>query len=338
MTPVLVTGGAGYVGSHASMRLAAAGYLPIAYDDLSNGHAAFAQWGPLEVGDIRDGDRLAYVLRRYRPRAVLHFAGLIEVGDSMKRPELYRDVNVAGSLTLIDRARRAGVQNLVFSSSCATYGAPEFLPMTEDHPQRPVSPYGDTKLAIEEALGEIDQDSGFRSIVLRYFNAAGADPEGRVGEAHSPETHALPLAILAALGERPGFTVFGDDYETRDGTALRDYVHVLDLADAHVLALRRLLDGGAGDVFNLGNGVGVTVKEMLAAVRAVNGRDFAIETAGRRPGDAPALVADSRKALTGLGWRPRHGFQSIVETAWRWHSKGHSAARTTFEPEVKLQR
>ncbi len=317
---VLVAGGAGYVGSHACLRLAEAGFRPVVFDDLSNGHEAFVQWGPLEVGDIRDAERLDSAFAKHRPVAVLHFAGLIEVGESMKRPGDFYDVNVGGSLQLIAAARRAGVQAMVFSSTCATYGAPVYAPMDEDHPQAPLNPYGRSKLMVEQALADLDRLSGFRSIALRYFNAAGADPRGRVGERHDPETHALPLLIEAALGRREGFSVFGTDYDTRDGTAVRDYVHVLDLADAHVLALRRLLAGGAGGAFNLGGGVGTTVRELIEAVRRISGRDIAVAEAPRRDGDAPVLVADNRRAVAELGWRPAYDLDEIVRTAWAWHA------------------
>ncbi|MGA0602274.1 UDP-glucose 4-epimerase GalE [Caulobacter sp. KR2-114] len=320
METVLVTGGAGYVGAHTCLRLAQAGFRPVTYDNLSNGHRRFVQWGPLEEGDIRDRPRLDEVLRRVRPSAVLHFAALIEVGESVKHPDRFHDSNVAGALTVIEAARAAGVRRVVFSSTCAIYGEPQRLPLDEDHPQAPLNPYGETKRLVEQALARLAGTDGFQSVALRYFNAAGADPEGRIGEAHDPETHAIPLAIQAALGQRPGFRIFGDDYPTRDGTALRDYVHVLDLADAHVAALRYLMGGGATTAFNLGAGVGVTVRELLDAVRKVSGRTFPVETAGRRPGDAPALVADAGRAAATLGWRPTYDLEAIVETAWRWHS------------------
>jgi UDP-glucose 4-epimerase len=270
MTTVLVTGGAGYVGSHACLTLAQAGFTPVVYDDLSNGHAEFVQWGPLEEGDIRDGDRLDAVFAAHRPAAVMHFAARIEVGESVKNPELFQSVNVDGARSVIAAARRAGVERMVFSSTCATFGEPVRLPMAETHPQKPLNPYGATKLQVERDLLALNRE-GFRSAILRYFNAAGADPEGRIGEWHEPETHAVPLAIRSALGRGPAFRVFGTDYETNDGTAVRDYVHVLDLADAHVAALRRLLDGGSTEAFNLGTGQGTTVLELLEAVSRSRG-------------------------------------------------------------------
>jgi len=321
MATVLVTGGAGYVGSHTCLRLAEAGFTPVVYDDLSNGHAEFVQWGPLERGDIRDGARLDAVFARWKPVAVLHFAALIEVGESVKAPGRFYDTNVGGAISLIEAARRAGVDALVFSSTCATYGEPVRLPMDETHPQAPLNPYGRSKLMVEQALADYARYAGFRSTALRYFNAAGADPEGRIGERHEPETHAIPLMVQTVLGRRKGFKLFGTDYDTRDGTAVRDYVHVLDLADAHVSALKRLLAGGETDVFNLGTGTGTTVKELVAAVERASGRPFPVETAPRREGDAPVLVADNRKAREGLGWSPKHDLDSVVRTAFAWHAR-----------------
>jgi UDP-glucose 4-epimerase len=318
---VLVTGGAGYIGSHTCLRLAEAGYTPVVYDNLSNGWRKFVQWGPFEPGDIRDGARLDEVLAKHRPQAVVHFAALIEVGESVKHPGLFYENNVAGAISLIEAARRAGVDAMVFSSTCATYGDPVRVPMDETHPQNPLNPYGRSKLMIEQALADYDRYAGFRSVSLRYFNAAGADPEGRIGERHEPETHAIPLAVAAAQGRRKGFSLFGTDYDTRDGTCVRDYIHVLDLADAHVLALKRLLDGGASDVFNLGTGTGTTVRELIAAIRRKSNLPFEVTETGRREGDAPILVADNRKAREVLGWRPRYDLADIVSSAWDWHAR-----------------
>lgn len=324
--PILVTGGAGYVGSHTCLALAEAGFLPVVYDNLSNGHAAHVLWGPLEEGDIRDGDRLDEVIARHRPVAVLHFAALIEVGESVREPGRFYDNNVGGAISLIEAARRGGLDQMVFSSTCATYGAPVRLPMDEDHPQAPLNPYGRSKLMIEQALSDYSIYAGFRSVCLRYFNAAGADEQGRIGERHDPETHAIPLALQTVLGQRSAFRVFGDDYDTRDGTAVRDYVHVSDLADAHVRALRYLLNGGESAVFNLGTGTGVTVKELVAEIRRVTGRPFIVETAPRREGDSPCLVADNGRARDVLGWRPSRDLGDIVQSAWRWHSSLDQAA------------
>lgn len=316
---ILVTGGAGYVGSHTCLALAEAGFSPVVYDNLSNGHAEFVQWGPLEVGDIRDRARLDRVIAQYRPRALLHFAALIEVGESVKAPGRFFETNVGGAINAIEAARAGGVGMMVFSSTCATYGDPLQSPMNETHPQAPVNPYGRTKLMIEQALADYDRYAGFRSVCLRYFNAAGADEGGRIGERHHPETHAVPLAIQTALGMRNGFTLFGDDYDTRDGTAVRDYIHVHDLASAHVAALRYLIDGGASAAFNLGTGAGTSVAELIDAVRRTTNTPFPVAVAARRPGDAPSLVADSAKARDVLGWTPSRTLDDIVRSAAQWH-------------------
>ena len=318
---VLVTGGAGYVGSHACLKLAEAGYEPVVFDNLSNGHEAFVRWGPLEVGDIRDRARLAAVFDAHRPVAVMHFAALIEVGESVKHPGRFYEVNVGGAANVIQVAHEAGVGAFVFSSTCATYGDPIRTPMDESHPQAPLNPYGRSKLMIEQALADMDEYQGMRFTALRYFNAAGADPEGRIGERHDPETHAIPLLLQAAQGRRAGFSIFGSDYDTRDGTAVRDYVHVLDLADAHVAALTRLLGGGGSEVFNLGTGTGTTVRELIEAVKRITGQDFPIAEAERRAGDAAALVADNSKARTVLGWTPQRSLDDIIAHAWAWHDQ-----------------
>lgn len=322
---ILVVGGAGYIGSHTCLELARQGFTPVVFDNLSNGHQEFVKWGPFEPGDIRDRARLDEVLARYQPAAILHFAALIEVGQSVREPAAFYDNNVVGTLTLLAAARQAGVKAFVFSSTCATYGLPQQLPMDETHPQAPINPYGRTKWIVEQALADFGLNDGLRSVILRYFNAAGADPEGRIGEWHTPETHAIPLAIEAALGRRDGFTVFGTDYDTRDGTCVRDYVHVLDLADAHVRALQHLLSGGQSAGVNLGTGTGTTVRELLDAVQQVSGRAFEVTLSSRREGDSPTLVADNGKARDLLGWQPRYDLRQIVETAWNWHkaSSGH---------------
>jgi UDP-glucose 4-epimerase len=326
MTNILVVGGAGYIGSHTCLDLSNKGYRPIVFDNLSNGHAEFVQWGVLEEGDIRDRKRLDDVLRRHKPAAIVHFAALIEVGQSVRDPLSFFETNVAGTVSLLAAAKDAGVDKLVFSSTCATYGEPDAIPMAETHQQRPINPYGQSKLIVERMLGELDRHTGFRSVVLRYFNAAGADPAGRIGEWHSPETHAIPLAIEAALGRAPNFKVFGTDYNTRDGSCVRDFVHVMDLADAHSRAVQHLLDGGESIALNLGTGHGTSVKELLAAIEAVSGRPVPTEFGPRRDGDAPALVADNAKARTVLGWSPSHDLESIIATAWKWHAKRNAHA------------
>jgi UDP-glucose 4-epimerase len=320
MANILVAGGAGYIGAHTCLNLFDKGFTPVVYDNLSNGHAEFVKWGPLEVGDIRDRSRLDMVLATYRPEAIIHFAAAIEVGESVRDPGAYYDNNVGGTITLLRAAQAAGIDKIVFSSTCATYGIPCRIPIDENHVQSPINPYGRSKLIVEQILKDLDQYQGFRSVVLRYFNAAGADPEGRIGEWHSPETHALPIAMDAALGRRPHFQVLGTDYDTRDGSCVRDFVHVLDLANAHTSAIKHLLNGGKSYALNLGTGDGTTVKELLETLRRVVGKDFEIKYGPRREGDSPALVADNALASRTIGWSPRHDLQSIIETAWNWHS------------------
>jgi UDP-glucose 4-epimerase len=325
MANILVVGGAGYIGAHTCLDLFNKGFTPIVYDNLSTGHAEFVKWGPLEVGDIRDRGRLDEVFRKHKPVAIMHFAAAIEVGESVRDPGGYYDNNVAGTITLLRAAQAAGIDKLVFSSTCATYGIPSSIPMNEAHAQSPINPYGRSKLIVEQILGDLDLYQDFRSCILRYFNAAGADPEGRIGEWHSPETHAIPIAIETALGRRPHFQVLGTDYDTRDGSCVRDFVHVLDLADAHTRAVEHLLNGGPSHALNLGTGHGTTVKELLKTVQSVAGRDFKIEYGPRRSGDSPALVADNALARRTIGWSPRHDLQSIIGTAWNWHSNCPSA-------------
>jgi UDP-glucose 4-epimerase len=321
MTNILVAGGAGYIGAHTCLDLSNKGFTPIVYDNLSNGHAEFVKWGPLEIGDIRDRGRLDEVLAKHKPQAIIHFAAAIEVGESVRDPGGYFDNNVGGTITLLRAAQSAGIDKIVFSSTCATYGIPSTIPMEESHAQLPINPYGRSKLIVEQILKDLDSYQGFRSFILRYFNAAGADPEGRIGEWHSPETHAIPIAMDAAMGRRPHFQVLGTDYDTRDGSCVRDFIHVLDLADAHTSAIQHLLNHGTSHALNLGTGHGTTVKELLETVRRVVGRDFEIQYGPRREGDSPALVADNTLAKRTIGWSPRHDLQSIIETAWNWHSK-----------------
>lgn len=323
---VLVVGGAGYIGSHTCLELANKGFEPVVYDNLSNGHEEFVKWGVLEKGDIRDRQRLDEVLARHKPRAILHFAAMIEVGESVKDPVSFYDNNVIGTLTLLSAALAAGVEAFVFSSTCATYGLPESVPIDEQHRQAPINPYGRTKWVCEQALKDYGQYKGLRSVILRYFNAAGADPEGRIGEWHEPETHAIPLAIDAALGRRQSFKIFGTDYDTRDGTCVRDYIHVLDLADAHVRAVEYLLAGGDSVELNLGTGTGTTVKELLTAIADVSGREFNIDRVERREGDSTTLVANNDKARDILGWVPRYDLSDITRTAWNWHSRRNQGA------------
>ena len=323
---VLVVGGAGYIGSHTCLLLAERGYQPIVFDNLSNGHEEFVRWGPFEHGDIRDRQRLDEVFAKHQPDAVLHFAALIEVGESVKQPVAFYDNNVIGSLTLLSSAIDAGVKAFVFSSTCATYGLPESVPIDESHRQAPINPYGRTKWVVEQALKDYSTYKSLKSVMLRYFNAAGADFEGRIGEWHTPETHAIPLAIETALGRREGFKVFGTDYDTRDGTCVRDYIHILDLADAHVRAVDYLLEGGDTVELNLGTGTGTTVKELLAAISEVSGRPFPVEYADRRDGDSTTLVANNEKAREVLGWEPKYSLTDIIRSAWQWHSSRNASS------------
>ena len=320
---MLVVGGAGYIGSHTCLDLANKGFQPVVYDNFSNGHREFVKWGPAEEGDIRDRGRLDEVLAKHKPAAILHFAALIEVGESVKDPVSFYENNVIGTLTLLSAAQAAGVNAFVFSSTCATYGLPQSVPLDESHRQVPINPYGRTKYIVEQALADYDQYKGLRSVVLRYFNAAGADFEGRIGEWHTPETHAIPLAIDAALGRRQGFKVLGSDYDTRDGTCVRDYIHVLDLADAHVRAVEYLLRGGDSVALNLGTGTGTTVKELLGTIETVSNRPFPVEYVGRREGDSTTLVANNDKARDILGWSPQYDLTGIIESAWNWHAKSN---------------
>lgn len=321
-TTVLVTGGAGYVGSHCCKALAEAGFLPVAYDNLSRGHRWAVNWGPLEEGNILDRARLDAAIARHKPAAVLHFAALTYVGESTTEPALYYRVNTTGALTILEAMKAAAVSCFVFSSTAATYGVPQVSPMPESHPQVPINPYGESKLMVEHMLRDFDVAYGLRSTALRYFNAAGADPEAKIGEDHDPETHLIPLVLDAAAGRRADIAVFGEDYDTPDGTCLRDYVHVADLADAHVLALRRLLAGGTTQVFNLGNGNGFSVREVIAAAGRVTGREIAVRRGERRAGDPPVLVADSRRAKSELGWKPRRAaLETQIADAWRWHQR-----------------
>jgi UDP-arabinose 4-epimerase len=322
MTSVLVTGGAGYVGSHSCKALAAAGLVPITYDNLGRGHREAVRWGPFELGDIRDRERLDAVLRHHRPAAILHCAAIAYVGESVADPASYYDNNVTGSLVLLDAARAAAIDCVVFSSSCTVYGMPPAMPVSEDMPYAPISPYGRTKMIVEGMLRDYEVAYGMRSIVLRYFNASGADPDGEIGEDHDPEPHLIPRALMAATGGLPHLDIFGTDYPTPDGTAVRDYIHVTDLADAHVRALRELLAGGASDTLNLGTGIGYSVRSIVATVERITGRTVPVRMGPRRPGDPAALWALPGRARTRLGCDLSHSnLDTIIETAWAWHRR-----------------
>ena len=319
---VLITGGAGYIGSHTCKALAAAGHTPVVLDNLSAGHRWAVKWGPLVIGDIADRPLLRSTLSRFKIGAVIHFAAHAYVGESIEQPRKYFDNNVVGTLALLDAVLDAGVDKLVFSSSCATYGVPRQLPIAEDHPQDPINPYGASKLFVENILSWYERAYGLRYTNLRYFNAAGADPDGEIGEDHGPETHLVPLVIAAAQGSNAEIEIFGTDYDTADGTAVRDYVHVCDLAAAHVKALDRLLAGGASASINLGTGRGHSIRDVILAVEAVSRRAVPVIEGGRRPGDPPALIADPRLGQSLLGWKPlKSDLPTIVETAWAWHER-----------------
>lgn len=316
---VLVTGGAGYIGSHAAKALTARGFIPVTFDNLVHGHRWAVQWGPFVEGDIRDRAKLIDTIRRYQITDVLHFAAFAYVGESMVCPERYFNNNVVGSLILFEAALEVGVRHVVFSSSCATYGVPDRVPISESTPQSPINPYGETKLMIERSLRWYSTAHSLSWTALRYFNAAGADLEGRLGEVHTPETHLIPLVLAAANGGK-SIDVYGNDYPTRDGTCIRDYIHVSDLADAHVLALEYLINGGKSVALNLGTGEGHTVKEVIDAVQKVTGRGVPHRLSQRRPGDPAVLVADPSLAANVLGWQPQcSSLESIVGSAWNWH-------------------
>lgn len=318
---VLVTGGAGYIGSHTCKYLAAAGHTPIVFDDLSQGHAWAVKWGPFERGALNDPARLAEVFAAHRVDAVVHFAASALVGESMSDPSKYFRNNTLGTFLLVEAMRAAGVGTLVFSSTCATYGDPVRVPIDETHPQAPVNPYGESKLMVEKMLRWYGECYGLRWMALRYFNAAGADPDGDIGEDHDPESHLVPLVIGATLGTRPPVKVFGDDYPTPDGTAVRDYIHVVDLADAHLRAIERLGAGTPSQAVNLGTGRGHSVRQVIDAVAAVSGRKVPFDLAPRRAGDPPELVADPSRAHAVLGWTPRFAeLPVIVSHAWKWHA------------------
>ena len=319
---ILVTGGAGYIGSHTCKALSAAGYEPVVLDNLSTGHRWAVKWGPLVVADIADRARVTNAVKQFDIQAVIYFAAHAYVGESVQQPQKYFENNVTRTLALLDTLLESGVSKLVFSSSCATYGVPQKLPITEDHPQEPINPYGTSKLFAEKILHWYDKAYGMRHVNLRYFNAAGADPDGEIGEDHAPETHLIPLVIAAAQGVNPSVEIFGTDYNTPDGTAVRDYIHVSDLANAHVNALNLLFDGRKSVSVNLGTGHGNSIREVIAAVQAVSGLGVPFVEAPRRIGDPPILVADPQLGQKLLHWKPKESdLRGIVRTAWEWHQK-----------------
>ncbi|NET02539.1 MAG: UDP-glucose 4-epimerase GalE [Sphaerospermopsis sp. SIO1G2] len=324
---ILVTGGAGYIGSHAVLALHQAGYEVIILDNLVYGHRDLVE-NVLQVelieGDIEDRQLLDHTFKTHHIDAVMHFSAYTYVGESVTNPDKYYRNNVLGTLTLLEAMREADINKFVFSSTCATYGVPKFIPLTEDHPQNPINPYGTTKLMVEQILADFDIAYGLKSVRFRYFNAAGANPDGLLGEDHNPESHLIPLVLQTALGKREYISIFGTDYDTADGTCIRDYIHVSDLADAHVLGLEYLLQGGESEVFNLGNGNGFSVNEVITAAQEVTGINIPVKECDRRLGDSPVLIGSSEKAKNILNWQPKYtSIQEIVAHAWRWHQKRH---------------
>jgi len=319
---VLVTGGAGYIGSHTAKMLVRAGFEPVVFDNFSAGHRWAVKWGPLVESDLSDHGAIRHAIRRYGIVAAIHFAAHAYVEESVREPRKYFQNNITNTLNLIDALLDAGVEHIVFSSSCAVYGMPESLPISEDHPKLPVNPYGESKLFIERALDWYGRAYDLRWAVLRYFNAAGADPEGELGEVHNPETHLLPIVMEAAAGKRDAIEIYGVDYPTPDGTCVRDYIHVSDLAEAHVLALQRLLSGAGSFAINVGTGRGVSVREIMGAVERIVGAAIGVRLAPRRPGDPAVLVADPSRAAKLLNWCPKlSALENIIGSAWNWHSR-----------------
>lgn len=319
---ILVCGGAGYIGSHVNKQLHKEGYETVVFDNLLYGHREAVKWGHFEQGDLKNKGDIEGVFQRYQIDAVFHFAAYAYVGESVSEPEKYYYNNVVNTLNLLQVMRKYGCKKIIFSSTCATYGEPESVPITENMPQNPINPYGATKLMVERIFKDYRTAYGFEFVVLRYFNAAGADPECEIGESHKPETHIIPLVLDAASGKRADIKVFGTDYNTPDGSCVRDYIHVYDLATAHLLALHHLEAGKGSDFFNLGNALGTSVLEVVNSVRNVTGKDFKVVLTDRRPGDPAKLVGSSEKAQKVLGWKPVYGdIDTIVEHAWKWHKR-----------------
>jgi UDP-glucose 4-epimerase len=324
---ILVTGGAGYIGSHAVLALKRAGYGVVVLDNLVYGHRDLVEQVlqvDLVVGDINDRPLLDKLFATYDIGAVMHFSAYAYVGESVTTPDKYYRNNVVATLTLLEAMQAASINKFVFSSTCATYGVPKTVPIPEDHPQSPINPYGATKLMVERILADFDIAYSLKSVCFRYFNAAGADPSGLLGEDHNPETHLIPLVLQTALGKRQSVSIFGTDYDTPDGTCIRDYIHVADLADAHILGVEYLLQGRDSAVFNLGNGSGFSVREVIDTAKQVTGRDIKVVESDRRPGDPPALVGSGEKARKILGWNPQYPeLDKILRHAWEWHQKRH---------------
>ena len=323
---ILIVGGAGYIGSHINKELNKQGYKTVVFDSLVKGHQEAVKWGEFYKGDLENIEDIRGVFKKYPIEAVLHFAAFIEVGESVKDPQKYYKNNVANTLNLFQVMLENDVKKIIFSSTAATFGNPQYSPIDEKHPQTPINPYGQAKLMVEKVLADYDLAYGLKSVALRYFNACGADLDGEIGENHSPESHLIPLILDAALGKREDIKIFGTDYPTPDGTCVRDYIHVNDLAQAHILALKKLMDGGESDRFNLGNGSGFSVKQVIEVAKKVTGVDFKVTEVERRAGDPPELVADSTKAKQVLKWQPQYAdLETIISSAWNWHKKMNKA-------------
>lgn len=337
---ILVTGGAGYIGSHAVESLQQAGYNVIVLDSLVTGHRDFVEGrlqAKLIVGDLNDSNLLAEIFNSYQIDAVMHFAAFAYVGESVTNPAKYYWNNVAGTLNLLRAMTIASVKKIVFSSTCATYGVPNIVPIPEEHPQLPINPYGTTKLIVEKMLADFEVAYGLKSVIFRYFNAAGAHPKGLLGEDHYPETHLIPLVLLTALGIRESISVFGTDYPTPDGSCVRDYIHVSDLAQAHVLGLEYLLKQDQSQIFNLGNGNGFSVQEVINVARQVTGREIKVVKCDRRPGDPPILVGGSEKARSLLGWQPQYSeLETMIAHAWSWHQQRHNRHQNNQTSKLSL--
>jgi UDP-glucose 4-epimerase len=324
---ILVTGGAGYIGSHTVQALQKSGYHVLIVDNLVYGHRDMVEnvlRTQLIVGDICNRSLLDSIFSSYSIEAVIHFAAFASVGESVENPAKYYANNLMGTFNLLEAMRAASVSKIVFSSTCATYGIPQSIPIPEQHPQNPINPYGTSKLMVEKLLADYGRAYGFKSVIFRYFNAAGADPDGRLGEDHVPETHLIPLVLLTALGRRNSLTIFGTDYDTPDGTCIRDYIHVADLAEAHVLGLKHLLDGKESQVFNLSNRSGFSVKQIIATAKQVTGREIQVVECDRRAGDPPILIGNSQKAQQVLNWQPKYTeIRDLLAHAWQWHARRH---------------
>ncbi len=320
MTEILVVGGAGYIGSHMCKYLHKVGMTPIVLDNLSYGHRSAVKWGPFYEGNMDDPALLETIFSKHKIAAAMHFAAFCYVGESVTEPLKYYNNNITSTLGLLSAMNDNGVKNLIFSSTCATYGEPEYIPLTEDHPQNPINPYGRSKLMMEQILDDFDHAYNLKSVCLRYFNAAGADSEGELGEDHNPETHLIPLVLHTAMGTRDKLTVFGNDYPTEDGTCIRDYIHITDLAQAHYLSLQHLLKGGDSKKYNLGNGNGYSILELIETAKKVTGKEIPFDYVDRREGDPAKLIGTAQKVIDELGWKPEFDtLETIIQTAWEWH-------------------